>query len=302
MYDVFTKGKHVSPSYKKYSDGLISFTKYYWVIDDSFDFNLEEYKVSEYDEGYTHVFLLSNGSVGPVLYPKRNSKGVKFIETDINHKGNSINDIVFIMNGEVGAEVNLQKLYDLKLPNTIKVVSGINGRNAAYKEAARVSDTDHFFAVFAKIDVNPNFDFSFVPCNANPHHYIYSITNPVNGLEYGHQAIISYNKELVLTNSGDHIDFTLAQPYVFINRNCGIARYNVDPFITWRTAFRECIKLLIFKDNYRLDQWKTGSGEFHEWSIKGAYDAIEFYESVNGDIEQLKLSYDWEWLKTYFNR
>jgi hypothetical protein len=35
------------------------------------------------------------------------------------------------------------------------------------------------------------------------------------------------------------------------------------------------------------------------WSHKGAQDAGEYYDQVNGDFEQLKKSYEWEWLASY---
>ena len=31
----------------------------------------------------------------------------------------------------------------------------------------------------------------------------------------------------------------------------------------------------------------------------GAEDAIEYYQAVGGDFEQLRKSYDWSWLASY---
>ena len=42
-----------------------------------------------------------------------------------------------------------------------------------------------------------------------PKHYIFDAKNPVNGLVYGHQAMIAYNKKLTLDNYGYGLDFTL---------------------------------------------------------------------------------------------
>jgi hypothetical protein len=36
-----------------------------------------------------------------------------------------------------------------------------------------------------------------------------------------------------------------------------------------------------------------------QWSKKGAEDAVEFYDSVNGDLAELKKSYEWAWLASY---
>jgi hypothetical protein len=71
----------------------------------------------------------------------------------------------------------------------------------------------------------------------------------------------------------------------------------------WRTAFREVLKLRAslpdVENEYRLNQWLTKDNTPNQWSIKGAQDAVEYYESVNGDFEQLRKSYEWSWLATY---
>jgi len=43
-------------------------------------------------------------------------------------------------------------------------------------------------------------------------------------------------------------------------------------------------------------------GKFNEYSMEGSQHAVEYYEEVNGDFEKLKLSYDWPWLRTKFNK
>ena len=79
--------------------------------------------------------------------------------------------------------------------------------------------------------------------------------------------------------------------------------------MTWRTAFREVLKLKKFNEEtptventHRLKKWLTvANGEYAEWCLRGAADAVEYYESVNGDFDKLKLSYEWAWLKQYFD-
>jgi hypothetical protein len=94
-----------------------------------------------------------------------------------------------------------------------------------------------------------------------------------------------------------------------VNKNCGVAIYNTDAWTTWRTAFREVIKLKYASDItnsretvHRLKTWLTvGDGEWGESSIKGASDAIEYYNSVEGNLDDLMNSYDWAWIKDYYN-
>ena len=84
----------------------------------------------------------------------------------------------------------------------------------------------------------------------------------------------------------------------------GTAHYNTDPFSTWRTAFREVLKLKADDSEdskIRLEIWlNKAEGEFSEYSIKGALDAEEYYDEVDGDFDKLKLSYEWDWLKNKF--
>ena len=216
-------------------------------------------------------------------------------------------DIVFLSNGESCAEENYEHLFKLTsgLKNRVVRVDGVNGRVNAYHAAVNASNTPWVFTVFAKLKVDKDFDFDWQPDRLQiPKHYIFYATNLLNGLNYGHQAMIAYNKKLALYNHGIGLDFTLDDPHEVIEINSGTATYNTDEYSTWRTAFRECIKLRGMTDvisKNRLDVWlNVANGQYSEYSLLGAKHAVEFYEQVNGDINQLKLSYEWEWLKNKF--
>jgi hypothetical protein len=217
-------------------------------------------------------------------------------------------DIVFIDNGEPNAEQNYQHMCEvvsLTWRNSIHRSTGVNGRVAAYHAAARLSTTPWFFAVFAKLYVNKDFDWLWQPDRMQESkHYIFHAFNPINGLTYGHQAMIAYNKRLVLENSGVGLDFTLDSAHEVVPILSGTAEYAHSPWMAWRTAFRECIKLRGQTDvesRYRLDKWLTvAMGQPNgQYSIYGAEDAVEYYESVDGAEAELKKSYDWAWLASY---
>jgi hypothetical protein len=214
-------------------------------------------------------------------------------------------DIVFIDNGEPHAEYNYLQLPHVTVPNTIHRSSGVTGRVAAYQAAARLSTTPWFFAVFAKLQTNETFDWSWQPDRLQePKHYIFHALNPVNGLVYGHQAMIAYNKKLVLNNPGIGLDFTLDSAHEVVPVQSGVAHYNHSPWMAWRTAFRECIKLRHslpdVENEYRLKRWcSDGHGVNAEWSTWGALDAVDYYDAVGGDFAELKKSYDWAWLSSY---
>ena len=155
--------------------------------------------------------------------------------------------------------------------------------------------------------VRDDFDFYWQPnIYKSRRHYIFRATNPVNGLVYGHQAIVANNKKLTLNTVVRGLDFTMDSTTEVVDINSGTAMYNTSEWDTWRTAFRECIKLSHATDNdskFRLSIWLTkGDGEFGEQSVKGAEDAVKYYKEVDGDFGQLMLTYDWEWLRIRFDQ
>ena len=110
----------------------------------------------------------------------------------------------------------------------------------------------------------------------------------------------------MLNNFGEGLDFTLDDPHESVDMLSGTANFNTDPYSTWRTAFREVIKL---KSDYtdisqeRLQTWLTvANGEYAKECLQGATDAVDYYNSVNGDLDQLKLSYEWNWLKSFYEK
>jgi hypothetical protein len=53
---------------------------------------------------------------------------------------------------------------------------------------------------------------------------------------------------------------------------------------------------------HRLDTWLTvASGDYAEWCLRGARDAVDYYDQVAGNYDQLMLSFEWAWLREKFN-
>jgi hypothetical protein len=159
--------------------------------------------------------------------------------------------------------------------------------------------------VFAKLKVNENFDFNWQPDRLQvPKHYIFYAKNPVNGLIYGHQSMALYNKNIVLNTEGKTLDFTMEGEHTVVELLSGVANFNTDEYSTWRTAFRECIKLSYQTDlesKERLFVWlNVAKGAHGDYSIKGSQDAVEYFEKVNGNFNDLKLTYEWNWLENFY--
>jgi len=229
-------------------------------------------------------------------------------KTYIKHHDDPL-DIVFISNGESNAEENWNHLKTITkdVPNRLVRVDGVKGRVKAYQEAAKSSHTAWFFACFAKLEVDKDFDWNWQPDRLQQNkHYIFHAKNPITELEYGHMAMIAYNKNLVLCNTAPGLDFTLDQEHEVVPVLSGTAYYADSVEVAWRSAFREVLKLKdsnTIENEYRLEKWLSkGEGEIGIWSKRGAEDAVEYYDSVNGKFEELKLSYDWEWLDNYFKK
>ena len=222
----------------------------------------------------------------------------------LRHTGKNIAenllDVVYVSNGEKNADLNWDRLK--KLCPRAKRVDGVNGRAEAYKACAELSDTDWFLNVFAKCQVLDDFDFSWQPdYMQNDKHYIFDAHNPVTDLTYGHMGIIAYNKQLVLDCDKWGLDFTLSMPHASVPVTASIADYATTPYETWRTAFREVVKLTQQSDiesQYRLQQWLTvGNGDMGMWSMQGAKDAVDFVSTG----QELQLSFEWAFLKEHFN-
>ncbi len=311
-----------APNFITESDTHVSIinTTFNWpyatfVTEDNKEINVVDHEpISMWSSESKNILITSTGGTR-IIVPKEASKYVEKELYDypyINKASKLIKskplDIIFLSNGEAGADENYEHLLNVtkNLSNRVIRVDGVNGRVAAYHAAALASQTPWMFTVFAKLKVNSKFDWTWQPDRLQiPKHYIFYASNPVNGLIYGHQALIAYNKQITLNNMGKGLDFTLDSEHEVVEINSGVAKYNTDKFSAWRTSFREAIKLRLEDSTisrHRLKIWSTvGEGDFAQYSIQGAQDAVEYFEQVNGDIDKLRLSYDWPWLKEYFN-
>lgn len=268
--------------------------------------------ISLWQERTKTVVPLSQGNATAVVprecknYIKTQIYDYPYIDKTKRVEADCSMDVVFISNGEPMAEENWQNL--LTLCPRAKRSDGVNGREAAYKAAAKLSNTAWFFAVFAKTEVLADFKFDFQPDRfQEPKHYIFHSRNPLNGLEYGAMNINLYNRQLTL-DTVPGLDFTLSSAHAVIPIVASVSRFNTDPWVTWRSAFREVLKLKREVDlgadveiQHRLHVWcERAVGDNAEYCLAGANDALEYYAQTNGDYAALCLSFDWAWLKQYY--
>tara|TARA_R110001592_G_scaffold122631_1_gene329600 strand:- start:750 stop:2063 length:1314 start_codon:yes stop_codon:yes gene_type:complete len=284
---------------------------YQWMVNNDLSDDISSFKFPDfYPSMWEDVKIYSWGKTNDIiLVPyKENLKQFYDIDRSVNFNlAYEIKpmDIVFLSYDEPSAE-KYWKVLKEKYPRA-KRIQGVKGRTQAYHSAAAMSETDYFFAVFPTIDLEDSFDFSFQPDRLkNACHYIFHAKNPVNGLEYGHRAVILYNKHLCLSTIHPSLDFTLSQPHTVVPQLCGTSHFNLTPEISWRVAFREVLKLCEMKptveSKHRLKKWcELGKGDYALLVQRGALDAVEYYKEVDGDKDALQLSYELEWLKEKFN-
>ena len=282
------------------------FTKAYAYVTKTYDENFEDYLYTEKPS----IHLLPNSAIVPRI-AKTSLHDKLYDYAHVVEHGRAtpeLLDVVFFSNGEACADQNYEHLVKVvsKTGNRVVRIDGVKGRVASQHAAANASNTSWYFLVNAKLQVNENFDFTWQPdIYKSRRHYIFVATNNLNRLEYGHQAMVANNKKLTLATEGKGLDFTMESMNEVVRINSGVAVFNSSPWDTWRTAFRECIKLQHANDHesrFRLNVWKTiARGEYGEYSLKGAKDAIDYYNSVNGEFDKLKLTYEWQWLWEYFN-
>ena len=204
-------------------------------------------------------------------------------------------DVVFMSYDEKDADLNYEILKQ-KVP-TAKRVHGVDGMVNAFKEAARVSDTPWYYAVFARTEIHEDFNFNFNPNYLEqPGSYIFYSHNRITNNVYGHGSVILCHRKIVIDATKWNYDFITSFTHYSIPL---ISCYNdaKNEWEAWRTGFREVLKLKeqhSVESNFRLHKWLTvGNGTYGKWSILGAHDAMKF-------DQDLADANDWNWLKAMF--
>ena len=221
-------------------------------------------------------------------------------------------DVIFISYEEPNAEENWIRVRD-KAP-WAKRVKNVKGIFEAHKEAMRLATTDMFYVVDGDAWIVDDFNFDFQPeifdrdCN-----YIWYSKNPITDMVYGYGGVKLFSKsEFKKIKKWTTLDLFTSMPKLkVINDVSNLTKFNTDEFSTWRSAFRECVKLCYnidkFPDdpshNFRLQKWKNSPADrnFGSLAVFGACEAEKFYEEHKG-TEKLNLINDRDWLFEKFSK
>ena len=226
-------------------------------------------------------------------------------------------DVFFISYNEPNAETNWKRVLE-KAP-WAKRINGVKGIFQAHYAAAEQSETDMFYVVDGDAYLVDNWKFNYQPgvfdrdCT-----YVWKSRNPVNGLCYGYGGVKLFcKKEFLKLKTWNTLDMTtgLISKLCFMQKISNITAFNTDEFSTWKSAFRECVKLKYnavkepknSEHVKRLAKWKTANWKkkkkppFSQYATDGAIHADQYFQAHSTHEDLLKIN-DMDWLRQEFNK
>jgi hypothetical protein len=209
-------------------------------------------------------------------------------------------DVFFLSHGEPLADFHWNQL--LKKAPHARRVDGIDGILNAHRHCAEISKTSNFFVIDADNEVLDVFNFTIkLPTYDKDFVHIWKAKNPLNGLIYGWGAIKLFPKKLLLNLEDMPIDMTTSFPLKIISVIGSITHFNTSPYDTWRSAFRECVKLSQSdapESQERLKIWcSKAKGAYSDICLIGAKSGRDYGLTYKNESAMLSNINDWSWLK-----
>ncbi len=311
------------------------FTNMYWLVSDCYDNKLDDillWRPWECDKLVPYFWKKDNNSViniddistgnntlktGAYLLPlnyqfddeeiKNNSLSDVAVITGNNPRSLPF-DIFFVSYNEPNADENWQRVIK-RFPHA-KRVHGIKGIDNAHRMCATLSKSGMFWTIDADAVIHDDFNFDYVPeIKERPYLYIWHSLNPVNGLEYGWGAVKLWPTQLVLNFDGNWLDFTTTVGNIrMMPEVVATSAFNTDEWTSWRSGFRETVKLCVNVSNgdheqslYRLVTWLTIAKpvQYASDAQDGAIDGFNFFLSANC-LSDLLIINDFDKLKPLY--
>lgn len=222
-------------------------------------------------------------------------------------------DIVFISYNELKADENFVSL-KARFP-TAQRINGIRGIHQAHITAATKVFTKMFWVVDADAQILDTFNFDHVVSEYDQENvHVWRSINPINDLEYGYGGVKLLPKKLTQNMDMDKPDMTtsISQLFKAMPEVSNITAFNVDAFSSWKSAFRECVKLAsksIDRQNdtdtdNRLNTWCTKGIDrpYGKEAIEGALQGKQYGLQNKDNNAALKMINDFDWLREQFGR
>ena len=217
-------------------------------------------------------------------------------------------DIIFISYQEPNAEENFRQLQS-RFPIAQRV-HGVKGIHQAHIEAAKKACTKMFYVVDgdALIEDDFNFDYKVPEKDMNAVH-VWRSKNPVNELVYGYGGVKLLPTNLTLNMNTDTTDMTTSISNRFrpMEQISNVSAFDTTPFNTWKSAFRECVKLSSkvidrqddSETDARLDAWCKSNDLI---AVSGAVAGRKYGTENKGNKKAISKINDFAWLdETYKN-
>lgn len=215
--------------------------------------------------------------------------------------------IYLLYTDETNAQENFDRLVE-KAPHA-EAVEAIGTIFESHKHIANLCNEDRFYVVDADCWIVDRFEFNRDIELKSKSVAVFRAKNPINGLVYGHGGIKLFSKDCFSAERLDRPDMTttLADAYIKVNVLASEHRFNYTPYATWRTAFREGIKLSagLNKNNNdqesldRLEMWCEAGLEskFGYFAIQGARQGVAYAKQDAADFNNVN---DFKWLEKRF--
>lgn len=295
------------------------------VVDTDFDWNFYISHHNQYERKINHVWKNGEYFDGISLVNRQSSLS----QREIDYRFFAIKkeyeqaasqpkpyDIVFISSNEPNADENYNLLKQ-QYPRA-KRVHGVKGIHQAHIAAAKLCDTEMFWAVDGDAEILDTFDFNHqiarYDVDGRSTVYVWRSYNPVNSLVYGYGGVKLLPTELTKNVDVNSPDMTtsISKNFKAIAEMSNKTAFNTDPFSAWRSGFRECVKLasqaidrqVAEETEFRLDAWcSRGSDKpFGKYAILGARAGKAYGESNKGDKTALAKINDFDWLLKQFKQ
>ena len=221
-------------------------------------------------------------------------------------------DIFFISYNEPNADANYSALR-ARFPYAQRL-HGVLGIHQAHQQAAKLAFTENFWVVDADSQVEDLFTFKAPKPTRTDAVYVYRARNPVNGLEYGYGGIKLLPTKATLSMDVNSTDMTtsISKNFIVMDELASVTHFNTDPYTTWRSAFRECVKLssrvinnqVDAETDERLNTWCSLVDDvpYGYYAYAGALAGREYGTANKDNVEALKRINDFAWLKKEFDK
>ena len=216
-------------------------------------------------------------------------------------------DIIFISYNEPNADANFARL-KARFPYAQRV-DGVKGIHQAHIAAAKKAFTKMFWVVDGDAEILDTFNFDYVVSDYDLENvHVWRSHNPVNGLEYGYGGVKLLPRKLTLAMDVNSADMTTSISTLFkaMPEVSNTTAFNTDPFNSWKSAFRECVKLasksIDRQDNTeteeRLRVWCEKTTDIH--AQNGAIMGRDYGLTNKDNPEALAKINDFDWLGEQF--